>query len=182
MYDGTQLRSHWIYETADVAGDALVAFRGPAAVPLEHMVDLEDVKARDAIASADMVHFIGEWFDTDLEKAVLRQRLLMAVMQAVLTRLAPRLAVSREGDDLMAEVSGSPIPRRKMTVSIATASPVSTLIHAAINVDSRATPVPTLGLDDVEVDPEIFARKVLEAFAEEMEGVFTARCKVRPVA
>ncbi|MDX1386691.1 MAG: DUF366 family protein, partial [bacterium] len=57
-YDGTQLRSHWVYETFGVLGDSCVAFLGPCEVPLDRMVDLEDVRKRSPIAGPKMLHFI----------------------------------------------------------------------------------------------------------------------------
>ena len=43
-YDGTQLRSHWIYETTGHLGESLVAFSGGCDVSIEHLVDLEDAR------------------------------------------------------------------------------------------------------------------------------------------
>jgi hypothetical protein len=75
VYDGSQLRAHWLLARFGLVGDALVAFRGPCAVRGEEMADLADLDG-PGIAGADMVHFVWETFTaTDLLLAVHRQRL-----------------------------------------------------------------------------------------------------------
>lgn len=176
LYNGTQLSPHWIYKNFDICGDALVSFIGPADVSLKQMVDLEDVKSKSQIYSEEMLHFIAEFFDTDLEKTIYCQRLLMVIMKECLEkkpfRHDPRL--SRKGDDLY---DG----KKKLTVSIATASAISTLIHAAINISSRNTPVLTAGLSDYRISPRPFAHEVMSAFEKEFKSLSVARCKVKPV-
>lgn len=172
-YDGTQLRSHWIFEHTGAAGDGVVSFIGPADVPLTNMVDLVDVKAKENIYSTSMLHFIVENFDTDLTTMILRQRLLSTIASETLKRSGCKNVV-RKGDDLY---DGE----KKLSVSIATASPVSCLIHFAINIKSDRTPVPTIGLSDYDIDPKRFADEVMRLYVEEMGSVRTARCKVRAV-
>ncbi len=168
-YDGSQLRSHWIYEKTGQLGDALVAFVGACDVSLERMVDLEDVRHQRPIASQRMLHFIGEFFNNDLPQTILLQRLLVSLIQqriqAPLRRTGNDLY---EGDD-------------KLTVSIATASQVSTLLHAGINISSQGTPVPTRGLADYKIDPISFAQDVLADFKQEFESISRDISKVRPV-
>lgn len=169
-YDGTPLRSLWAYRRFGLQGDSIVAFEGACSVPVEHMVDLEDVRAGSRIAGPHMVHFIVEHFDLDLEKAVLRQRLL-----AALARESLPAGVRREGDDLYAGPG-------KLSISIATLTPVSSKIHFAVNV-VRATDVgvETRGLTDLGVEPAAFARDLLARYAAEAEGVLDARTRVRGV-
>lgn len=176
-YTGHQLRSHWIYETFGVQGDAIVAFRGPCRVELSEMVDREDVLAGADIRAAEMLHLIAEHFDRDLTRAVLRQRLLICM---VAERLARALAhtempsLRRAGDDLY-------VGERKLTVSIATASPVSTLIHVGINVDATGAPVAAVGLSECGIDVDELAEELLAAYADETEDIYLATCKVRGV-
>jgi hypothetical protein len=173
-YDGTQLRSHFIFGQTGVLGDAICAFTGPADVPLKNMVDLADVAAKENIYSTSMLHFIVEHFDADLTSTILRQRLLAAIAAEELKKHDGCKGVERRGDDLY---DGD----RKLSVSIATASPVSCLIHFAINVKSDKTPVLTKGLADYDIDPAKFADFVMQRYASEMNSVKTARCKVRAV-
>ena len=157
-YDGTQIHSLWAYRTLGVQGDSLVAFQGGCEIPFDNMVDLEDVLAKSRIASPLMLHFIAEHFDLDLEKAVLRQRLLAAIVRDELGG-----EVRREGDDLF-------LGPGKLSISIATLTPVSSKIHFGINIE-RA-----LG-----VDPADLARRVLAQYAAQIDGIQDARTRVRGV-
>ena len=171
-YNGTQLRSGWIESVTGFSGDALVAFVGPADVPVENMVDLEDVAANALIFWESMLHFLMELRDRDLEKMVMRQRLLIVMMQEELAKFPKVPPLKRDGDDLYDADA-------KLTVSIATSSPASTLIHAAINISSRNTPLPTKGLADYGIDPLPLADILLKRFTQELASIFHATTKVR---
>lgn len=172
-YDGSQLAPHWILKAASLREDVIVAFIGSAKVDAQ-LVDLEDSLAGKKIYSPRMLHFIAEHFDTDLERMILRQRIFISVLQQSLLTLTGNSAITRQGDDLY-------LDKFKLTVSIATASPVSCLMHTGINIESHGTPVLTKGLADFDIDPRSFAARAMQAYAEEMEGVRWARCKVRSV-
>lgn len=169
-YDGTQIRSLWAYRTFGVQGDSIVAFSGGCEIPFANMVDLEDVRAESRIASPLMLHFIVEHFDLDLEKAVLRQRLLSTIVRDALPA-----GVRREGDDLF-------LGPGKLSISIATLTPVSSKIHFGINIE-RATDVgvETRALRDLGLEPGPLARAVLDRYAADMDGVLDARTRVRGV-
>jgi len=177
-YTGVELRPHYLLSQLELRGSGLAAFVGPCTVKTEHLVDWEDRLASDHIEARSMVHFLGEFFGSGLREGVLRQRLLMSTLGDVLNqalRDADRPEIShREGDDLF--VAG-----RKLSVSIVTASPVSVLLHAGINIDPAGAPVPAIGLAELGVAPETFARSVLDRFAEEWQGIDWACAKVRPV-
>lgn len=173
-YTGAELRSHWIMGRFGLRGDAMVAFRGPCAVALTEMVDLEDVAAGAIIRSAEMLHFIAEHFDHNLQRMVLRQRLFICMVREALSALPGVPELRRAGDDLYAD-------ERKLSVSIATASPVSTLMHVGLNVDPTGAPVPAVGLAEWGVDPGALARELLDHYATELASIAAARCKVRGV-
>jgi len=173
-YDGRQLSSLWAFKNFGVQGDSIIAFRGPCDVKISEMVDLEDVLTGAFIYSEQMVHFIIEHFDMDLEKTVTRQRLLIAIMRDILCGAGAPQQLHRIGDDLY-------LGQRKASVSIATLTPVSSMIHTGVNISSRNTPVPTIGLEDMNIKPVFFAQKVIAAYCEEMENITKARCKVRGV-
>ncbi len=169
-YDGTQLCSLWAYREFGVQGDSIVMFRGPCEIPTENIVDLEDVRAGARIAGPDMIHFIVEHFDRDLEKAVLRQRVLVAA-----ARDECGGNVVRRGDDLF-------VDKRKLSISIATLTPVSSKIHFALNIEpAKDVGVPTCGLSEIGVEPAAYGRAVAERYGEEIGGVDGARTKVRGV-
>lgn len=177
-YDGRQLAPHWLYRHFDLLGDAIVAFVGPCRVELSEMVDLEDVKAEAPIYSPLMVHCIAEFFHTDLELAVYRQRLLIVTAKELLEASTGQ-RVERQGDDLY--LTRSDGTRGKLSVSIATASPTSTLIHTGFNIETEGTPIPTAGLAELGLDIDTFAGELLRRYASEVEDIWQARCKVRAV-
>ena len=169
-YDGTQIHSLWAYRTFGVQGDSLIAFRGGCEIPFANMVDLEDVIAKSRIASPLMLHFIAEHFDMDLEKAVLRQRLLAAIVRDELGG-----EVRREGDDLF-------LAKGKLSISIATLTPVSSKIHFGINIERALdVGVETRALRDLGVDATDLARRVLAQYAAQIDGIQDARTRVRGV-
>lgn len=178
-YDGRQLAPHWIYRNFDLIGDAVVAFRGPCQVDLTEMVDIEDVKAEAPICSPLMLHCIAEFFHTDLELAVYRQRLLIVTAKELLEELT-RQPIQRKGDDLYSPRNdGTP---GKLSVSIATASPTSTLVHTGFNIETEGTPVPTVGLAELQLDVDNFAKELLRRYTAEIQDIWLARCKVRSVS
>ena len=180
VYDGAQLRAHWILRTTGIAGDALVAFRGPCRVSGDEMADLHDLLHGPGIAADDMLHFLAEVFDDgELVRAVLRQRLVTAIALESLRALASSTrgaALRREGDDLWL---GQGKRAGKLSVSIATRSPVSTLLHLGVNVTNAGAPVRTASLTDLGVEPAAFARDVMARVAAEHASLHAARVKVR---
>jgi uncharacterized protein len=178
-YDGRQLAPHWIYRNFDLLGDGVVAFVGPCRVDLSEMVDIEDVKAAAPIYSPLMLHLIAEFFGGDLHQTVYRQRLLIVTARELLETLTER-RVTRKGDDLyLPRADGS---RGKLSVSIATASATSTLIHTGFNIQTEGTPVPTVGLAELGIDVPAFANEILRRYADEVQDIWLARCKVRAVS
>lgn len=177
-YDGLQLAPHWIYRNFDILGDCVVAFTGECQVALNEMVDIEDVKANAPIYSPWMLHVIAEFFGVDLHATVYRQRLLIVTAKELLESMVERKVV-RDGDDLfLARPDGA---QGKLSVSIATASNSSTLVHTGFNIETEGTPVPTVGLKELGIDPAEFGQQLLQRYTAEMEDIWFARCKVRTV-
>jgi hypothetical protein len=183
-YDGSQLRAGWLTDTFGLALDAAAAFTGACDVSPEHMIDLEDLAARERIVSRGMLHFIVEHQDGDLERQVMRQRLLVTC--ALESLVACGVAgLRREGDDLFVLIddpvddraSGTP---RKLSVSVATRSARGTgLTHLGLNVDPAGAPVPAIGLAELGLDPRPLAADLLRRYAAEIAGVRHALAKVR---
>jgi len=172
-YDGTQLRSHFIYRQWDILGPACVAFVGPCRVSLDHMVDLEDVKQRAPISSDKMLHLLWEDFEVNLAAGVLWQRLAVAILHETL-RDRGVAGGYRRGNDLYWE-------EKKLNVSVATRSPVSTLVHVGINATTAGTPVPTIALAEWNLDPVDFGKEFLARLEGEYLGFQKALWKVRAV-
>jgi hypothetical protein len=174
LYDGGPLASHWAFKEYGLQGDSIVSFVGPCRVEVPQLVDLADAKAGAPIFSESMLHFIVEHFDMDLEKAVWKQRMLTCQALEALNHEAQGWSLRREGNDLY---DGD----AKVSVSIATLSPVSTKIHFGVNVSSRNTPVKTRGLSDYGVEPRALALALMERYAQECADVLMDRAKVRAV-
>lgn len=173
-YTGAELRSGWLHATFGLEGDAIAAFIGPCDVAPEHMVDLVDLAAGARIFSRRMLHFIAEHADPDLARAVLRQRLLVAIALECIHRRSGTTTARREGNDLYWR-------ERKLSVSVATTSPRSGLMHLGLNVIAAGAPVPAAGLEDLGIEPEPLAREIMAGYASEMGSVAAAQQKVRPV-
>jgi hypothetical protein len=175
-YDGTQLVSLRNYLEHGILGDSVVAWIGPCDIPPEHMVDGEDLRQSARICGSLMLHFIIEKFDSSLLAAVALQRLFASIakdeLQASAVEREMALALMRNGDDLFAH-------GKKLSISIATQSPVSSLIHFAVNVHNLGTPVPTLSLADLKIDGRSWAEKVMARFCAEVESIVEATHKVR---
>ena len=173
LYDGSQLCAFWIRSASGLRGDAMLAYCGGARVR-EHMVDMEDREAADFIYSPLMLHFMVEHFHMPLAEAVVRQRLLMAIIHELLLALRPTLKLLRAGDDLY-------FGKKKLSVSIATLSPMSALLHVGLNIETKGTPVATIGLKALRIDAKTLALRVMQAYQSECESMAEAAVKVLPV-
>lgn len=175
-YDGTQLRSQFAYLGHRILGDSAVAWVGPCNVDFEHMVDGEDLLNQSAIRGSKMVHFIIEIFDQSLFSGVLLQRLFASIVRDVIFESSQitNLKMTREGDDLYWK-------SKKLSISIATSSPISTMIHFAVNIDTKDVPVEACGLKDLKVNEQIFVKKCFEKLSQEYTSMKEATWKVKPV-
>ncbi len=173
-YIGSQLAPHWIYKNFKIQGDAIVAFCGECEVKLTEMVDIEDVINDEPIYSKYMLSFITEQFNVELVEGVFRQRLLMCCIKEALEKRG--FIVRRSGDDLF-------VNDKKLSVSIATKSLTSVLIHTGVNILSEGAPIPVSGLEsDLGiVDVKDFAIEVMKNYCEELEDIVLASTKVRGV-
>jgi len=172
-YDGSQLRSGWLRETFSLPGDALAAFVGSCDVQPDYMIDLEDLQAGHLIRARCMLHFIIEHFNIDLDLIVARQRILAALVREILHTQYAVSELTRQGDDLY-------VGSRKLSISVATVSAVSGLIHFALNIDPTGAPVAAIGLRELSIEPEPLAKAVSHAYAAEIASCEKAAQKVRP--
>ena len=173
-YEGWQLCPHWIYKNFKIQGDAIVAFVGECEVKLSEMVDIEDVINNEPIYSKSMLSFISEQFNIGLTEGVCRQRLLICIIKEALEKRG--FVITRNGDDLFFD-------GKKLTVSIATKSATSILIHTGINIESEGAPIKASGLtSELGIkDIDNLAKEVMTKFAEEIDDIILASTKVRGV-
>ena len=173
-YDGSQLHHAFAYEQADVLGATICYFRGGADVK-EHLVDLEDSLADDFIKSEEMWHFIIEIPEATITEMVVWQRLFISMCTDEIKKECknPRM-VRRIGDDIT-------IGLRKLSVSIATLSRFSGLIHIGININvGEGCPVSAIGLDNFTEDEysSIFGEDMATIFVNEYNDIKNATFKV----
>ena len=173
-YIGSQLAPHWIYKNYKIQGDAIVAFVGECEVKLSEMVDIEDVINNEPIYSKYMLSFITEQFNIDLVEGVFRQRLLVCCIKEALENRGYN--VVRRGDDLF-------VNNKKLSVSIATKSMTSVLIHTGVNILSEGAPISVSGLEsDLGIkDIKEFAIDVMNRYINEIDDIIMASTKVRGV-
>lgn len=205
VYDASQLRSLFCYESFGVQGDSILGWIAPTEITVEKLIDRDDARNNRPILADAQVHYVVEMFGVNLPFAVLAQRLLNGWMARGARWLkAPGVDCTVElsgndvyclypaelelepGEDLAAFVRSGRFHYRlpgcrKLSVSIATVSPVSALIHAGINVTTAGTPVRTAGLEMLGIDPAVYGRWVGENFARDYEKAWQACTKVRPV-
>lgn len=184
-YTGEELAPHWIYKQFHLQGDSIVAFCGECEVKLTEMVDIEDVINDEPIYSKNMLSFIIEHFNIGLVEGVIRQRLLICIIKEALEKLLMKSEMNeklsthshspiviRKGDDLFVE-------GRKLSVSIATKSLTSVLIHVGINIDPTGAPVDAIGLDYLKIlDIRGFAQDVMVKYSQEINDIILASTKV----
>lgn len=175
-YDGSQLHHAFAYKRKGVLGPTISFFVGSANVK-EHLVDLEDSLANDFIKSALMVHFIIEMPGVGIREAVVWQRFFIQMIAKFLENNIENLTVDVDGDDLIVE-------DQKLSVSIATLSSFSALIHVGINIHvGKECPVPAIGLSDFgglngfSTDSD-WAFAVAHMFATEYSDIINATYKV----
>lgn len=173
-YIGSQLAPHWIYKNFKLQGDAIVAFCGECEVKLTEMVDIEDVINNEPIYSKSMLSFITEQFNVEIVEGVFRQRLLISIIKEALE--CRGVIVKRFGDDLFFE-------DKKLSVSIATKTITSTLIHTGLNIDSQNAPVKACGLTSELGIKEIkeLAIEIMNKYSKEIDDIILASTKVRGV-
>ncbi len=173
-YDGTQLKPLRAYLNYGLLGDSILSFRGPCDISFEHMIDGEDLREEAKIEGSMMLHFIVELFDQTLVTGIFFQRMIADHVRALVEeRTAQKFSLLRSGDDVY-------WGEKKFSISIATRSTNSVLIHFAVNISNAGTPVATCALADFGLEPECFSFEVIERVTKEWISIREASWKVRP--
>jgi hypothetical protein len=172
-YDGAQLRPLYAYLNHQVQGDSIISWVGPCDISKEKMIDGEDLLEGSLIQGSRMLHFIIEVFHQDLMTGVSLQRLFAAIAKDYLEEKS-QFEILRSGDDLYFKGG-------KISISIASLSTVSAMIHFAMNVSNQGTPVQTASLEDLKLEPQIAALDLMSRFQKEFDSIVIATQKVRPL-
>ncbi len=173
-FTGEQLHSHWAYANFDLFGDSIVSFIGPCEIEEKYLVGVDHYKKKIQIRSEKMLHFVLEHFDLDLEKAILKQKLLVSILKDKLNHRLKGDILQRWGNDIF---DGD----AKLTISTVTRTKVSTKIHLGINISSRNTPVKTKGVEDYGLDPLDLAQVVMNQYRLDMRRVEERLVKTRSI-
>jgi len=176
-YDGSQLRHAFAYEKQKILGPSIVYFEGKAEVK-EHLVDLEDSVNNDFIKSEKMMHFIIEIPDASIREMVVWQRFFMRMIVDKLRIICANSKVFIDGDDIM-------VDEKKLSVSIATLSHFSGLVHAGLNIEvGKGCPIAAIGLREIVpsyVSIPKFGAEIVQDFAKEYDDIVRASYKVQGV-
>lgn len=178
-YDGSQLRPLYAYENFKILGDSIVSWIGPCDVAFDHMIDVEDKIENAKICGDLMLHFIIEFFGPDLTAGVTVQRLMASIIKDNIQDMTDyKFKLFRQGDDIyLFNESG----HQKLSISIASRSSVSTMIHFAVNIINDGTPVKTTSLTDLGLKANDFAIKIMNDFSKEYDSIVIATKKVIPL-
>ena len=173
-YTGKELAPHWIMSNYRLIGDSIVSFVGEVEVPIDNMVDVEDRINDEPIYAKSMLNFIIEHFDYSIKEIALAQLLLIQSIREVFWD-DYKVDLKRNGDDLFYD-------DRKLSVSIATKSIVSGLIHTALNIDSTGAPVKASDINEIGIkDYKLLAQKIMRRYSDNIDKVNFAITKVRGV-
>lgn len=173
-FTGEQLLSHWAYKNYDLLGDSIIAFVGPCEIEENYIVVLDHWKKKSPIYSENMLHLVIEHFDLDMEKAILRQKLLVAILKDKLNHRLGGDVLQRWGDDIY---DGD----AKLTISAIVRTPVSTKIHMGINISAKNVPVKAIGLEDYGVDPFEIGQVAMNQYRLDMRRIFERIVKSRRI-
>lgn len=177
-YDGSQLAPLYSYLNHKILGDSIISWIGACDVSFANMKDGEDLISLSPIRGQLMLHFIIEIFDQNLFSGVSCQRLFASIVKDYLNRKAAKALganfLLRDGDDIF-------LKNRKLSISIASCSAVSTQVHFAMNISNKGTPVPTLSLEDLNLSPKEVATEVMQLWSKEYQSIRVATQKVKPL-
>jgi uncharacterized protein len=162
----------------------IIAYRAPARVEAEGMIDLEDVLNNDFIYSQDMMHFMYEVpILSDKFGAVAFQRLFNAMVANLLSANYIKAPIEMKGDDMIVH---KPFIQRdikqdkgKASVSIVHVKDGAALGHTGINnVAGDLAPVfaYSCGMNDDMVHQ--FMSEACNMFYAMVEDIFVATTKI----
>ncbi|MBN2543050.1 DUF366 family protein [bacterium] len=169
-----EIKPHWALEKFGLVGDSIVAFSGPCNIKPEYFVDIVAAKRGKEIFSKNMLHIVVEHFDTDIEKAILKQMLLISIIQEKLENRITERTILRWGDDLFDE-------NCKLTTSAVIKTLISTKIYVGINISSEGTPIKTRGLEDYGIDPFELIEAVINQYRVEIKQLTEKSCRIKAI-
>lgn len=186
VYDGVLLHRRFAYrffrEKCLPIGN-IVAFRAPANVETEGLIDQEDSLNKDFIYSEDMVHFLYEIpLITESFGAICYQRMFNANIAGILHKYL-QAPIEVDGDDLMVTKEftqgGVTQQKGKCSVSIVHVKDGAALGHTGINVRAgKKAPAFAFSTELSDLDVNNFMADVINSFYKINDDIFIASTKI----
>ncbi len=172
---GDEMLPHWALRNFGLLGDSIVSFIGQFSVPPERWIDIDSIMHNQDFPAGDMLHFVIEHFQSSLGETVLRQYVLVSILEE---KLLHRVRyndnqLTRLGDDLF---DGE----NRLSLTAAGSTLVSTKIHLGVFIDS-APGYGFHGLREYNVDPSELAEVVIMQYRTEMRRISEKAWKMRPI-
>jgi len=186
VYDGPLLHSRFAYKyfkNRVLPQGNIIAFRAPAKVEAQGMIDMEDVLNGDYIYSDDMMHFLYEIPIMSCPfGAVAFQRLFNSQIASVLGQKYLNAPIEMRGDDMIVHKSfiqrGTAMSSGKASVSIVHVKNGVTLGHTGINVKAGdSAPVFAFSTELTDAQVKSFMEDSINTFYSLVEDLFIASSK-----
>lgn len=187
VYDGNLLHHRFAYKyfrKKVLPIGNIVAFRAPAKVEADGLIDQEDALEKDFIYSDDMVHFLYEIpLITQSFGAICYQRLFNTAVANILSSKYLKAPIQVDGDDLMVQKEhyqgGIVQPSGKCSVSIVHVKNDAALGHTGINIAAgKHAPTFAYSTNLSDADAENFMKDVVNMFYEMNDNIFVATTKI----
>jgi hypothetical protein len=186
VYDGVLLHKRFAYrffrEKCLPIGN-IIAFRAPAKVETEGLIDQEDSLNKDFIYSEDMIHFLYEIpLITESFGAICYQRMFNTTIAHILHNYI-EAPIEVDGDDLMVTKEftqgGVTQQKGKCSVSIVHVKDAAALGHTGINIKAgKQAPAFAYSTELSDIDAKNFMSEVINTFYSINDNIFIASTKI----
>ena len=187
VYDGNLLHHRFAYKyfrKRVLPIGNIIAFRAPAKVEADGLIDQEDALSGDFIYSDDMIHFL---YEIPLIKehfgAICYQRLFNTNIANILSAKYLNAPIVVDGDDLMVQKEhnqgGITQPSGKCSVSIVHIKNDAALGHTGINVEAgKKAPAFAYSTKLTDAQVQSFMADVINSFYSINDDIFCASTKI----
>jgi len=186
VYDGVALHQRFAYKyfrKKCLPIGNIIAFRAPAKVETDGLIDQEDALSQDFIYSDDMIHFLFELpLLTESFGAVCYQRLFNTNIANILAKYI-NAPIEVDGDDLMVSKEftqgGVTQTKGKCSVSIVHVKNGAALGHTGINIHAgKKAPAFAYSTELSDIDARNFMGEVINSFYQINDDIFIAGTKI----
>lgn len=187
VYDGVMLHKRFAYKyfrKKCLPIGNIIAFRAPAKVETDGLIDQEDALSNDFIYSEDMIHFLYEIpLITESFGAIAYQRLFNTNIANILSSKFLKAPIEVDGDDLMVHKEftqgGVTQTKGKCSVSIVHVKDAAALGHTGINVVAgKKAPAFAFSTNLSDIDVHNFMGEVINSFYQMNDDIFIASTKI----